>query len=174
MVSKCLEKCAKYDDRENLAILCWKIPVRAKTRAHAPCAAVFLRNAYKWSETYAKFIWDDLEHFYFLRARWRADVRMRARYFDLKLIGVDNDLNHNKYEWEMPFRYEDMIMSKKYPKKTQNGAWMTSWRLDDLETVPVTSYDNDLWLCQNWTKLTELILSYRRNKKVGTINKNKE
>ena len=39
-VSKCLVKCAKYDKREKTAILCCKIPVRAKTRAHA-CVRVF-------------------------------------------------------------------------------------------------------------------------------------
>ena len=36
MVSKCLENCAKHDDRENLAILCCKMPERAKNvRARA-------------------------------------------------------------------------------------------------------------------------------------------
>ena len=43
-VSKCLEKCAKYDDIKKLAILCCKMPLRAKTRAHAR-VRVFLRNA---------------------------------------------------------------------------------------------------------------------------------
>ena len=41
---KCLKKCAKYDDRENLAILRCKMQLRAKTRAHAR-VRVFLQNA---------------------------------------------------------------------------------------------------------------------------------
>ena len=32
-VSKCLEKCNKYDNRKKLAILCCKMPGRADTRA---------------------------------------------------------------------------------------------------------------------------------------------
>ena len=43
-VSKCLEKCAKYNDRENLAILRCKMQVRAKTGTHAR-VRVFLQNA---------------------------------------------------------------------------------------------------------------------------------
>ena len=43
-VSKCLKKCAKYDDRENLAILRCEMQVRAKTRTHAH-VRVFLQNA---------------------------------------------------------------------------------------------------------------------------------
>ena len=43
-------------------------------------------------------------------ARWRADVRMRACFWP-EIDRTDIDLNHDKYEWEMPFRYEDMIMS---------------------------------------------------------------
>ena len=37
-VSKCLEKCAKYDDRENLAILCCKMPGRTKRARMRVCA----------------------------------------------------------------------------------------------------------------------------------------
>ena len=87
---------------------------------------------------------------FFARARTYAS----ARVFWPEIDWTDIDLNHDKYEWEMSFRYKDMILSKKYQKKTQNGAWMTSWRVDDLENVTVLSYDNDLCLCQNWTKLT--------------------
>ena len=43
-VSKCLKKCAKYDDRENLAIQRCEMQIRAKTRAHAR-VRIFLQNA---------------------------------------------------------------------------------------------------------------------------------
>ena len=43
-VSKCLKKCAKYDERENLAILRCEMQVRAKTRTHVR-VRVFLQNA---------------------------------------------------------------------------------------------------------------------------------
>ena len=48
----------------------------------------------------------------------RADARKYAcaRDFWPIIDRTDIDLNHDKYEWEMPFRYEDMIMSKKYQK----------------------------------------------------------
>ena len=46
-VSKCLNKCAKYDDRENLAILRCKMRVRAKTRTHGR-ARVFFAKCLKW------------------------------------------------------------------------------------------------------------------------------
>ena len=124
---------------------------RKRARMHV-CA--FFAKCLKWPETYAKWIWDDFEHFdFFLRALTRGRTHARA-FSDLKIDRTDIDLNHDKYEWEMPFRYEDMIMSKKYQKKN------TKWRLDDVMktswpwNVTVTSHDNDLWLRQNWTKLT--------------------
>ena len=121
----------------------------------------------KWPETYPKWIWGDLEHFE-ICARTDARTYAYACVFWPAIDRTDIDLDHGKYEWEMAFSYEVMIIWD-FPKKTQNGAWMTSWRLDDLEKVPVTSYGNDLWLCQNWKKLTGRILSYRRNKKVEEI-----
>ena len=88
-LSKCLEKCAKYDDKENSAILCCKMLVRAKNARACAWARFFIKCSI-WPETYAKKIWDDLEHFKFLRARKRADERARAHlrtFFDLKLTG---------------------------------------------------------------------------------------
>ena len=38
----------------------------------------FFVKCSKWPEKYAKNVWDDLEHFKFLRARKRADERVRA------------------------------------------------------------------------------------------------
>ena len=60
-----------------------------KTRAHARVRDFFIKCSI-WPETYAKKIWDDLEHFKFLRARKRADERVRAHlrtFIDLKLTG---------------------------------------------------------------------------------------
>ena len=88
-LSKCLEKCAKYDDKENSAILCCKMLVRAKNARACAWARFFIKCSI-WPETYAKKIRDDLEHFKFLRARKRADERARAHlrtFFDLKLTG---------------------------------------------------------------------------------------
>ena len=46
---------------------------------------------------------DDFEHFLFFC----------ARVFWPKIDRTDIDLNHDKNEWEMSFRYEDMILRKK-------------------------------------------------------------
>ena len=122
-LSKCLEKCTKYDDRKKSAILCCKMPVRAKTRAHARVRNFFIKCSI-WPETYVKKIWDDLEHFKKIRARKRADERARAfaHIYWPEIDRTDIDLIHDKYEWKITFRYEDMIISW----FSQNGAWMTS------------------------------------------------
>ena len=65
------------------------MPVRAETRTHARVRDFFAK-CFKWPETYAKKIWDDSEHFKFLRARKRADERARAHlrtFIDLNLTG---------------------------------------------------------------------------------------
>ena len=107
----------------------------------------------------------------FARTLTRGRAHARA-FFDRKLIGriltlIVLNMNGNWLSVMKLWSFEI------FQKKTQNGAWMTSWRLDDLEKVPVTSHDKDLWLCLNWKKLTGRILSYRLHKKVGR-NKNKE
>ena len=97
---------------------------RKKTCAQCAWARFFIKCSI-WPETYAKKIWDDLEHFKFLRARKRADERAHARlrtFFWPEIDRTDIDLNRNKYEWKITFRYEDMIISW----FSQNGAWMTS------------------------------------------------
>ena len=69
---------------------------------------------------------NDLEHFKFLRARKRAHERVRVAFAHVFLSEIDRkdiDLIHDKYEWKITFRYEDMIISW----FLQNGAWMTSW-----------------------------------------------
>ena len=96
------------------AILCCKMPVRAKTRAHARVRNFFIKCSI-WPETYVKKIWDDLEHF-------KKRTRIFARIFWPEIDWTDIDLNHGKYEWKITFRYEDMIISW----FSQNGAWMTS------------------------------------------------
>ena len=45
-----------------------KYPVRRENARACACAR-FLAKCLKWPKTYAKWIWDDFEHFYFLRAR---------------------------------------------------------------------------------------------------------
>ena len=140
----------------------------ARKRARM-CVCEFFAKCLKWPQTYAKKIWHDFEHFYFLRARWRADVRMRARFLTWNWRGRILTLIMINMNRKCLSVMKIWSLSKKVPKKTQNGAWMTSWRLGDLENVTVTSYDNVLWLCQNWKKLTKLILSYPLHKKVRKI-----
>ena len=73
-----------------------------------------------------------LSIFIFARALTRGRTHARA-FSDLKLTFlIDIDLNHDKYEWEMPFRYEDMILSKKYQKKHKMAP---GWRHEDLMTL---------------------------------------
>ena len=45
--------------------------------------------------------------------------------FGHEIDQTDIDLDHDKHEWEIPFGYEDMIMSK----FSEN---FTKWRLDDV------------------------------------------
>ena len=108
---------------KKMQILCCVIVKRAKKRAACACERFFIK-CLKWPKTYAKWFWDDFEHFQILRAHRRADVRVRARFFH-EIDRTDIDLNHDKYEWEMPFRYEDMIMNW-FPEN------FTKWRLDDV------------------------------------------
>ena len=89
-LSKCFEKCAKYENRENSAILRCKMLVRAKKRARMRVLHDLLSNAPNALKNMHKNIWDDLEHFKFLRAPKRADERVRAhlrKFIDPKLNG---------------------------------------------------------------------------------------
>ena len=52
--------------------------VRTENARVSACAR-FFDKWWKWAETYAKWILDDLEHFEYFCAHWRADVRVRAR-----------------------------------------------------------------------------------------------
>ena len=58
-------------------------------------------------------------------ARTDARTYAHARVFCPEIVRTDIDLDHDKYEWEMAFCYEDMTMS-----------WFsenfTKWRLDDV------------------------------------------
>ena len=59
-------------------------------RARMRVSANFLQNALYGLKRMQKKIWDDLEHFKFLRARKRAHERARAHFrtfIDLKLTG---------------------------------------------------------------------------------------
>jgi len=89
---------------------------------------------------------------------WRAHTRASWPLCDLwwhDLLTLDLKYMWYEYEWSLLMHHEDMMDNV----ISQNGAWMTSRWPDDLEKVTVTSHDNDLWLCQNWTKLTQQILS---------------
>ena len=61
--------------------------------------AWFLVKCAIWPETYAKKIWDDLEHFKFARALERARTRTRAFVHSYwpEIDRTDIDLNHVKY-----------------------------------------------------------------------------
>ena len=64
-------------EKKGNSMLC-KSFTRENARACA-CARFFIK-CLEWPKTYAKWFWDDFEHFKILRAHWRADVRARARY----------------------------------------------------------------------------------------------
>ena len=150
MVPNCSEKEKEYPVKNSELGIIFRLAATNENAQKCVFCVIFMK-CLKWPKTYSKWIWDDLEHFEILRARWRADVRMRARF----LTGnwPDGYWPWSCWIWmrtNFPlWRYDHEL---KVPKK--NGAWMTSWRLDDLEKVPVTSYDDDLWLCQSWKKLT--------------------
>ena len=61
---------------------------------------------------------------FFARALTRGRTRTRA-FFWPEIDRTDIDLDHDKYEWEITFGYEDM-----------NKSWFsenfTKWRLDDV------------------------------------------
>ena len=85
-----------------------------KKRARMRVERDFFVKCSIWPETYAKKIWDDLEHFKFLRARKRADKRARAHlrtFIDLKLTGRILILFMINMNEKLLFRYEDMIIS---------------------------------------------------------------
>ena len=68
--------------------------------------------------------WDDFENFKFC-ARIDARTYAHARVFWPEIDRTDIDLDHDKYEWEMVFGYEDMI-------KSLFSENFTKWRLDDV------------------------------------------
>ena len=123
MVSNSLKKYEKYHEEKKMAILCFVMVLRAKTRAHARVRAIFYKML-KMTWNVCKKIWDDFEHLKFC-ARIDARTYAHARVFWPEIDRTDIDLDHDKYEWEMAFGYEDMIMS-----------WFsenfTKWRLDDV------------------------------------------
>ena len=125
-IIKMLEKmCQIRWQKKNRRFYVAKCQYAQKMRAHARVRNFFIKCSI-WPETYVKKIWDDLEHFKFLRARKRADKRARAHLAHVywpEIDRTDIDLIHDKYEWKITFRYEDMIISW----FSQNGAWMTSW-----------------------------------------------
>ena len=120
MVSNSLKKYKKYHERKKNgdSMFCNGV---TRENARACAYARFFIKCLKWPKTYANKIWDDFEHLKILRAHWRAD----ARVFWPEIDRTHIDLDHDKYEWEMNYRYENMIMSK----FSEN---FTKWRLDDV------------------------------------------
>ena len=51
-----------------------------RENARACVCARFFIKCLEWPKTYAKWFWDDFEHFKILRAHSRADIRARAHY----------------------------------------------------------------------------------------------
>ena len=114
----------------------------ARTRENTrPCVCAFFCKMLKMAWNVCKV---NLRRFgaflFFARALTRG--RTHARVFsDLKLTGWTLTLIMINTEWETPFRYEDMIMSLKVPKKN------TKWRLDDVMKTwwPWKCYSNVSW-----------------------------
>ena len=55
-------------------------------------------------------------------ARIDARTYAHARVIWPEIYRTDIDLDHDKYEWEIPFGYEDMISWVDFRKILQNGA----------------------------------------------------
>ena len=96
---------------------------RENARACA-CARFFIK-CLEWAKTYAKWFWDDFEHFKILRAHWRADVRARARF-----------LTWNWPDWYWPWSWKIWMRNDlplwRYDHKLIFRKFFTKWRLDDV------------------------------------------
>ena len=120
MVSNCSEKDKEYPIKNNLGGIIFRLAA-TNENAQKCVFCVILMKCLKWPETYPKWIWDDLEHFEILRARWRADVRMRARF----LTGNWSD---GYWPWSCW-----IWMRKNFPLWRYDHVFKnTKWRLDDV------------------------------------------
>ena len=111
--------------------------VRANLCARKGVRTQNSRNA--WNGLKRTLIWSksDYEHFLFLRAPTRGRTRTRAL-IDLKLTGrilTIIVINMNE-KWFTVMKIWSWVDSQ---STSQNGAWMTSRYVDELENVPVTS-----------------------------------
>ena len=86
MVSNCSDKYEEYPVKTNWRVIILRSAVTDENARKCAFARFFIK-CLLWHETYAKWIWDDLEQFQNLRAHWRADIRACARFFKLILIG---------------------------------------------------------------------------------------
>ena len=161
MVSNSLKKYEKYHERK-------------KNGDSMFCNGVTRENARACS--YARFCikclhmtWNvckiNLRRFWaFKNFAHSTDARTyaHARVFWPEINRTDIDLNHDKYEWKIPFGYEDMIMrwfSKNF----------TKWRLDDVisqgqgwKTYRVLCPYAYTYVCQISKHLIEPFQSYHR------------
>ena len=111
--------------------------VRANLCARKGVRTQNSRNA--WNSLKRTLIWSksDYEHFLFSRALTRERTRTRAL-IDLKLTGrilTIIVINMNE-KWFTVMKIWSWVDSQ---STSQNGAWMTSRYVDELENVPVTS-----------------------------------
>ena len=86
MVSNCSDKYEEYPVKTTWQVIILRSAVTDENARKCAFARFFIK-CLLWHETYAKWIWDDLEQFKNLRAHWRADIRACARFFKLILIG---------------------------------------------------------------------------------------
>ena len=90
----------------------------------------FLWNAYDGLKRMQKKFKTILSNFKFYARITRAPTRTRifARIYWSEIDPTNMDLDHDKYEWEMAFCYEDMIIS-----------WFSQmalrWRHDNFESL---------------------------------------
>ena len=94
--------------------------VRAQNAREGAYARNFLKCS-KWPQTCAKQIWGDFEQFKFLRAHWRADVRVRAR-------SHVRNWPFCYCSWPCSLWTRNDLSLRRY----DNVQFFTKWRLDDV------------------------------------------
>ena len=122
MVSNCSEKDKEYPVKNTGSGIIFRLAATNENAQKCVFCAIFMK-CLKWPETYPKWIWGDLEHFDIC-----ARTYAYARVYWPEIDRTDIDLDHGKYEWEMTFSYEVMIIRVFFFK--------TKWRLDDVTITP--------------------------------------
>ena len=94
-----------------------------RENARACACASFFAKCLKWHETYTKKIWDDFEHFYFLRARAFFDLKLTGRILTLIMLNMSKKCLSVMKIWSW-------VESTKKKHKMAPG-----WRHEDLMTL---------------------------------------